>query len=234
MEILSVLLSAEMHHKKLERKKAMHSLFNLESPLMSCLGKLFDCIVLSLCWILASLPIITFGASCGALYRASYRCIRRDEGHLLKVFWDTFRRNLKICILTWLSVCAVYILLFADMFILERLMSQGYSMVYLFIILGVLIGVTTAWAAYCTAYCVSFEGNLKQILGQSLVLTLSHPIMTILILALLVIGVVLILFVPVLVLLLPALICVVISFPMEKVFLKHMRPEDVEKVQNGQ
>lgn len=212
----------------------MHSLFHMDNPVINCLSKLLDCFVLSLCWIVASLPILTIGASCGALYRTVCRSIRRDEGYPLRMFWDTYRRNLKICILTWLSVCAVYILLFADMFILERLMSQGYSMVYLFIILGVLIGVTTAWAAYCTAYCVSFEGNLKQILGQSLVLTLLHPIMTILILALLVIGVVLILFVPVLVLLLPALICVVISFPMEKVFLKHMRPEDVDKVQNGQ
>ena len=212
----------------------MQSLFHMENPVINCLNKLFDCFVLSLCWIVASFPIITIGASCGALYRTVYRSIRRDEGYPLRMFWDTYRKNLKICILVWLPVCAVYILLFADIFILERLMSQGYSMGYLSIILWVLIGVATIWAAYCTAYCVSFEGNLKQILGQSLALTLSHPIMTVLILLILVIGCVLIWMAPILVLLLPALICVVMSFPMERVFLKHMRPEDVEKIKNGQ
>ena len=121
----------------------MHSLFNMDNPVINCLNKLFDCFVLSLCWIVASFPIITIGASCGALYRTVYRSIRRDEGYPLRMFWDTYRKNLKICILVWLPVCAVYILLFADIFILERLMSQGYSMGYLSIILWVLIGVAT-------------------------------------------------------------------------------------------
>ena len=45
----------------------MRGLFDLDSPLMNVLGKIFDCIMLSLCWISASLPIITMGAACGAL-----------------------------------------------------------------------------------------------------------------------------------------------------------------------
>jgi uncharacterized membrane protein YesL len=212
----------------------MHSLFNMDNPVINCLNKLFDCFVLSLCWIVASLPIITIGASCGALYRTVCRSIRRDEGYPLRMFWDTYRKNLKICIFAWLPVCAIYIFFIVEAIIFSGQMSLENTEAYLFIILGVLIGVTTVWAAYCTAYCVSFEGNLKQILGQSLALTLSHPIMTVLILLILVIGCVLIWMAPILVLLLPALICVVISYPIDRVFLKHMRPEDVEKVKNGQ
>lgn len=212
----------------------MRGLFDMESPLMDGLGKIFDCIILSICWVLASLPIITIGAACGALYRAVYRCIRRDEAHPLKMFWDTWRRNLKTGILTWLPILAVYIFLIVDAIILRGLIAQGYSMAQLYGIVIVLISVASVWAAYCTSYCVRFEGNLKDVLWLSFFLVLSHPIMTIAILLLLVTGFVLALMVPFMVLFLPALICLAISFPMENVFLKHMQPEDIEKIQEGQ
>ena len=206
----------------------------MDGPLMNGLGKIFDCIVLSVCWVLASLPVITMGAACGALYRTVYRCIRRDEGYPLKVFWDTWRKNLKTGIITWLPILAVYVFLIADAVILRGLVSQGQPMARLFGIIVVLIGVASVWAAYCTAYCVRFEGSLKDVLWLSFFLVLSHPLMTVEILLFLVMGVALALLVPFLVMFPPSLICLAISFPMEKVFLKHMHPEDIEKVQNGQ
>lgn len=210
----------------------MHNLFNIDGPLASGLNRFIDCILLSLCWIVASLPIITIGASCGALYRTAYRCIRKDDGHPLKTFWTVFRQNIKTGILTWVSVCAVYILLLADIIIIRNLMPQWDSLAYLSGVLAILIVLATVWAAYCTAYCVRFEGRLKDVLRLSLILTLSHPLMSIAILVLLIIGVVLILILPFSVLLLPTLLSIAISFPMEKVFLVHMRPEDVEALRN--
>ena len=73
----------------------MRGLFHMDNPVINCLNKLVDCFVLSLCWIAASLPIITIGASCGALYRTVCRSIRRDEGYPLRMFWETYRKNLK-------------------------------------------------------------------------------------------------------------------------------------------
>ena len=212
----------------------MHSVFDMDSPLMNGLGKIFDCIMLSICWVLGSLPIITMGTACGALYRTVYRCIRRDEGYPLKTFWETWRKNLKTGILTWLPVLAVYVFLIADAVILRGLASQGEALARLFGIIVVLIGVASVWAAYCTSYCVRFEGRLKDTLWLSFYLVLAHPIMTIVILMFLMLGAAISLMVPYLVLFLPSLICLAISFPMESVYMKHMHPEDVEKVQNGQ
>lgn len=210
----------------------MHNLFNIDGPLASGLNRFIDCILLSLCWIVASLPIITIGASCGALYRTAYRCIRKDDGHPLKTFWMIFRQNVKTGILTWVSVCAVFILLLADIVIVRNMMPKQDSLTYLSSVLVILVVLAIVWAAYCTAYCVRFEGRLKDILRLSLILALSHPLMSIVILLLLTIGVVLFLILPFSVLLLPALLSIAISFPMEKVFLMHMRPEDVEALGN--
>lgn len=211
----------------------MRSLFDIDSPLMSGLGKIFDCIMLSLCWITFSLPIVTMGAASGALYRTVYRCIRHDDGAPLKVYWQTFRKNVKAGIVTWLPILAVYIFLIADAVILRGLTAQGQPLARLFGIILVLIGVASVWAAYCSAYCVRFEGSLKEILWLSFFLVLSHPVMTLIIMAFLVMGAAMALMVPFLTLFLPAAICLAISFPMESVFLKHMHPEDVEKVQSG-
>lgn len=212
----------------------MHSLFDMDSPLMNGLGKIYDCMMLSVCWVLFSLPIVTMGAASGALYRTVYRCIRRDEGYPLKVFWQTFRQNLKTGILTWLPILAVYVFLIADAVILRGFILQGQPVSRIYGIILVLIGVASVWAAYCTAYCVRFNGKLKEILWVNFFLVLSHPLMTIVMLLLLTMGAALMLLVPFLALFVPCLVCLGLSFPMETVFLKHMRPEDVERVKNGE
>lgn len=212
----------------------MHSLFDVDSPLMSGLGKIFDCIVLSVCWIIGSLPILTMGTSCGALYRTVYRCIRKDEGHGLQMFWTTWVKNLKNGIITWLPVLGLFAFLIADALILRGLVSEGSPVAKLLGIVLVLLAVASVWAAYVTAYAVRFEGSLKETLWLCLFLVLSHPLTTVVIFLFLAMGVAMALMVPYLVLFLPALICLAMSFPMESVFLKHMRPEDVERVKNGE
>lgn len=209
----------------------MRGLFDLDGGLMNGLGKIFDCILLSLCWISGCLPIVTIGTSCGALYRTVYRCLRRDEGYPLKTFWQTYRKNLKVGIITWLPIMAVYIFLIADIIILRGYASQGFAKLYGISLL--MVGVASVWAAYCTSYCVRFEGSLKETLWLCLFLVLSHPLMTAMIMAFLALGFAMALMVPFLSLFLPAAICLAISFPMEKVYMKHMHPEDIEKLQNG-
>ncbi len=204
----------------------MRSLFDVDSPLMSGLQKVFDCILVSLCWVTACLPIVTIGPSCGALYRTVCHSIRREEGSVLKTFWDTYRANLKTGVLVWLPILALYLFLLADAVILRGLM-QGSP---LYGVTWALMGVATVWAAYCTAYCVRFNGTPREVLWINLFLVLSHPLTALRVLVTIGVGVVLALMVPYLTLFLPAVICLAIRGPMEGMFLKHMRPEDVEKL----
>ena len=212
----------------------MHSLFDMNSPLMNGLGKIFDTILLSLCWISGCLPIVTIGTSCGALYRTVYRCLRKDDGYPLKTFWDTYRKNLKNGIITWLPILALFVFLIVDAIVLRGLVTEGKPVARFLGIIVVLSGVASVWAAYCTAYCVRFEGSLKEILWLNFFLVLSHPLMSVVIMLFIAMGTALALMVPFMALFLPAAVCLAISYPMESVFLKHMHPEDIEKVQNGQ
>ena len=207
----------------------MRSLFDLDSPLMNGLQKVFDCLLVSLCWVAACIPIVTIGPACGALYRTICRTIRQDRGTVLKTFWDTFRNNLKAGVLVWLPILAVYGLLIADTMILRGLLAVGKSSP-LYGITLVLLGVATVWTAYCTAYSVRFNGTTKEVLWINLFLVLSHPLTALRVLITIALGVALALMVPYLVLFLPAVVCLGICGPMENMFRKHMRPEDLEKL----
>lgn len=214
----------------------MRGLFDADSRLMNALGKITDCILLSLCWITACLPVFTIGAACGALYRTVYRCIRKDEAYALKVFWKTFAANIKVSLLCWLPVLALYVFLIADAIILRSfIMPQHPEISRLYGIIIVLIGVCSVWAAYTTAYCVRFNGTVKEILLTCFVLVLSHPLITIEMLLFIGMGAVVIMVIPTMLIFVPCLVCLAVSFPMEKVFLQHMRPEDIEKLkqENG-
>ena len=202
-------------------------MFDVDSPLMNGLQKVFDCMLVSLCWLTACLPIVTIGPACGALYRTVCRSICRDEGGILKPFWDTFRANLKNGVLVWLPILAVYLFLIADGVIVRGLLHSS----ALYGVILVLIAVTTVWAAYATAYCVRFNGSTREVLWISLFLVLAHPLTTLLVIAAAAVGFVLALMVPYLALFLPGLVCLAIRGPMEGVFRKHMRPEDLEKLE---
>ncbi len=57
----------------------MRRLFDLNSPLMSFLVKAFDCVCLSVLWVLFSLPVVTLGVASAALYTVVHRCLQKRK-----------------------------------------------------------------------------------------------------------------------------------------------------------
>lgn len=76
-----------------ERGQLMNKIIGYDSPLMSLLGKLADLFFLNVITLLCCLPIITIGASLTACYYTALK-IKRDEGHVFRNFWNSFRENL--------------------------------------------------------------------------------------------------------------------------------------------
>lgn len=65
-----------------------------ERPLIKFLDKTGQLILLSLCWIVGSLPVITLGTSTTALYYAVMKSIRRERGYGVSEFWRSYKANL--------------------------------------------------------------------------------------------------------------------------------------------
>ena len=86
-------------------------IFNPDNWFYRSTEKLVDLVFLSVFWMLGSLPVVTLGPSTAALYNAAVRCIRGDERNSWGVFLRTFRSELKVGVLATLAVLPAAVLL---------------------------------------------------------------------------------------------------------------------------
>lgn len=71
------------------------SLFKPDSSLMITMNWITDSIFLSLFWLVGCIPVVTIGASFGALYDAAYRSYRQGEKNSWQRFAQVYRENWK-------------------------------------------------------------------------------------------------------------------------------------------
>lgn len=82
----------------------MDSLFRYDGYLSRILTKVMYIAAANLLFILCSLPVITTGASCTAMYTVLFRFVKNDEPDIMKTFFRAFRDNLKKTTLIWTAM----------------------------------------------------------------------------------------------------------------------------------
>lgn len=204
----------------------MKRLFHLESPLMQGLTKLFDCICLSILWLVCCLPVFTAAAASAALYTTVYKYLRQEEGTLLSTYFAAFRENFRRSTLAGLVALAVLALLGVDALVFRSLRLTGQVMGNFYGLALLLCAVALTWWVYLAAYSARFNGTVGDVLRFSVLLMLLHPIRALRVLVLLAAGILLSLSLPCVFLVAPAGVFWGSSYPIEKVFLLHLRPED--------
>lgn len=209
----------------------MRGIFSIDSPVMRVLIKFFDCICVSILWLLFSLPIVTVGAASAALYTTVYKYLRRDEGHLWETYWTAFKGNLRRSTLAWLAALAVLALLMVDALVFRTLKLEGSPLDSAYWVVLALICAAVTWTAYLSAYAARFSGGAKDVLRFAFVLMTAHPIKALEVFLPILAGAVLLLTGLQWIAIVPAAVCWSNSIVLEKVFLLHMRPEDAEKTQ---
>jgi len=206
----------------------MRWIFDIENPVMHYIVKVFDCMCLSILWLLFCLPVITAGASTTALYATVYHYIRKEEGHLWRTFWGAFRENLKRSTLVWLVVLAVAAVLTVDVLVFRTMAINGEFFGGLYWLILVLCAVAITWVVYLFAYAARFQGRARDVLRISITLMLVHPIKTVITFIPLAAGILLAMMAPGLLTILPSGIMLVSSLVTESVFAMHLPQEDEE------
>ena len=90
------------------------SIFRYKGLVWRIFNTLTDILALSLLWAVCSLPLVTLGASCTALYDSVVRCIRFREERPYARFFRTWRAELKVSIpstVLWGAAAAVGVFL---------------------------------------------------------------------------------------------------------------------------
>ena len=208
----------------------MRGIFGYDSTVVRGLTKIGDCICLSVLWIVFSLPVVTMGAASAALYKVVYDCLRKDEAGIWKKFWESFKENLKRSTILWLVAMLILAVLTVDVFVFRSIKLSGDAMGNFYWAALIILGVALTWTVYLAAYSAKFNGKVREVLRLSFLLMLYHPIKMLGVFLPLMAGAILVLLAPFMVFLAPAAVYWISSFSLEKVFLQHMRPEDIAKV----
>ena len=214
----------------------MRKLLDINNPIMRGLVAIFDMIVLSVLWVVFSLPVFTMGAASAALYHAVYHHVRKGEDYLFSSFWTAFKDNFKRQTLCWLLPLGLLILLTVDAIVLRGRYLEAKPFGWLYYAVLTITAFVLVWTVYLAAYGARFNGSVKEVLKYSFMLFRAHPLLMLAVMALVLGGIALALTLPALVILIPAGVYLGATFPIETAFRKHMRPEDLERIreENGE
>lgn len=216
----------------------MKSLLNLNSKFGRLINKFGQCILLSVYWLLFSLPVFTWGAAACALYSTGRKVITDEEGKLFQTYKESFKQNFKqgaavgsLALLVLLV--AIYSgLLMLRLGVFSDTLGSITGIVYLLVVFA-----GAVWLHYIIAYIARFEDKLMTVLRNTVYMVLMHFSTTVrLAIQLAIVCAVfyflnLIPFFPMIVLLLPSTYSLLTVKPLEKVFQQYMPKEETENEQ---
>lgn len=209
----------------------MNGFFNSENWFWKSFGRIADYFLLSVCWLLTSIPVLTAGTSSIALYDTVAHCVCMNESGMLRRYFGTFRKELlRGIVLTVVWAVIAFALNMGYQIIYQNGAHSSFwgilSIVYfcsLFIPLGIL------------CWTVSLESRFVYSFGQlcktALTFTFLHLPQTAAIVVLFVVVLNLVINFPFLVMVLPGLMVHLQAFFIEKVFHKYMPRAEADSIE---
>lgn len=143
---------------------------NADSPFMADLRKLIDFIALGLLWVIASVPIFTFGAATTAAYYTAENVVHTHSGGVWKTFWQTFRKEFKQATLLWLVGLLLTVMLALNGLLLWKVALN--SVIYAVLLATVVLGV--GWMMLWYGYLSRFEDTNRILLVNTFRITLIN------------------------------------------------------------
>lgn len=202
--------------------------FSFDNKIFGALGKVVDCVILSVLWLVCCIPVITIGASTTALYYTVHKSIRGNRGYVSRNFFHAFKENFKTATLSWIVALAVQIILSLDAYITVQVLRTGNNMGAFFYFFLVLIAFSIGWVIYTFAYIARFESTVKVTLKNAILMELRHLPWSLLIIVLFLLAILLTWLIPILIFLMPACIVLMFDLILERIFRMYMSPEDLE------
>ena len=200
--------------------------FNPESKVMIFLGRITDYLILTLLWVICSIPIFTIGASTTAMFYTSFKILDDEDSYVTRCFFKSFKENFKQSTLLWLVAVAAFLFFVVDFHFYSQL-DQGTMRFIGLVVFGFLFVLFTITMLYLFPYVSRFHCTFKQSIKVSLLLGIRHLFTTILIAVVDAAIVFVCLYYLILFIFMPGFLCLANSFLIRRVFKKYM-PEKEE------
>ena len=200
----------------------------INNKIIEELNKIVDTLWLCLLFLITCLPIFTIGAATTSLYYVMLKVIKNDRGYVTSEYFSCFKKNFKQSTVIWLLLLAVYAFLTFDFIIMKSALSMGDKKGYFHYFFLVLMALITIWSLYFFPYVARFENTTKNLLYNTLLISILNLKWTLLLAGLFAFAWVLIYMYPPVGLIMPAMYHLFKTKIMERIFQKYMTPEDLE------
>ena len=205
----------------------MGRLFSYDSPIIQSINKIVDCAILSILWLIFSIPVITFGASTSALYYTVNKVIRHNRSHVWREFWGSFKANFKQSTIVWLILLVFTYVLGVDCIFLYNMIKAGTVASWILAPFAVTALFVVMWGIYTFAYIARFQASLKVIMKNSAFFVIRHLLRSVLLAVIFAASVAIFMFLPIVIVILPTLGMFLMTVILESIFERYMSDEDL-------
>ena len=139
---------------------------------MRGLSRLADMMILNILVLICCLPVFTAGAALSSMYYIELKWARKEEGYVVKPFFQQFKSNFKQATGEWLIMLVLMIVLALD-FVMFRFSSDMFPKVikYLVVAVAVLIYLLLQWVFPLQSH---FINNVKTTFRNSALIAIAH------------------------------------------------------------
>lgn len=160
-----------IYYTATEKRITVFKIFRYDGPFSQFMIKLCDCMLLSLLWVISSLPVVTVGASTSALYACAVKVLRKEEGGVWKTYWSSFKSSFKQA--TLIGVPILLACVFWGL-TLETMARNHQGDQPLYTVAFVLLAVGIIWLHYIFAYIARFNDTVRNMLRTTFIIALAN------------------------------------------------------------
>ncbi len=145
---------------------------NQNTPLIRVLDVFGNVFVLNVLFVIFCLPVVTIGASTSAMYTMGLKMVRKEEGHMVRGFWEAFKSNFKQSTIAWLIEVFVIVTLWGMYTMVGNIdgaISSFYSVVF---VIEFVVAVLTFPFVY--PLIAAFENTLWNTFKNAFLLSVSN------------------------------------------------------------
>ena len=104
----------------------MDKFFNPNNPVTVILSRIFDLILLNICFVISCIPVVTIGAAMSALYSVTLKMADGEFGYTADTFFSSFRSNLKQATQLWLILFTASLFFSLDLYVVFFILPAKY------------------------------------------------------------------------------------------------------------
>lgn len=159
--------------------------FNYDNIFIRMLSRVGDAMLLSVLFVLFSLPVVTIGASLTAMYYTAMKGINGDDGYIWKYFTKSFKENFKQSTVMWIMFMLAFGVLGVDVwFWISQWTENRVEIAKPFLLVSViLLSIAVIMFIYAFPLQAKFDNGIKAQMKNSLLMGVKYFPTTLLIAA---------------------------------------------------